>query len=576
MTTINPQLGANWNLNQPQSIVPAYPNNSLKLGYFNLCSGAPNTNPVTNANLTNPTNQVSSLVLILGTSRTIDSKTRRRYQRWKDHSDYKTYSRFRKYLAWLHHCHHRLQKHGLTSSINSFSNPVNPAPLIPQTTTSPNPSTNTSTTPLAQLSRNFREYYSWKRSNWNPHYNDNYYRDDYNSWRRAYDDDDLHYWNSRESWHSDKKDYQRKHRNYQEIDAGTGYDDQMMGPVNPPLGYNGQWNGQGGQWNGQGGQWNGQGGQVGQWNGQGGQWNGQGGQWNGQGGQWNGQGDQWNGQAGPWNGQGGQAGQWNGQGGQAGQWNGQAGQWNGQAGQWNGQAGQWTNQPGQVQLIQVQGPGYSNYPQAMVEDKAYANFKNKASLNDYCKLRRYTDWQDFATLQGHNIHDKSAYNNWKKTHNKDYNHRQIFQNEYQNWKNGNDVNAYTNWSNWQIWKHGGRGAAKRVKCAKSNQSSVSSCPSESSESSCPSESSVSSCPSESSVSSCPSESSESSCPGKSSQSSKGFSWVRNRNWIGKSTGCSCGCGFRCRCEAGCSCGCKNNFGQYRRGPEHQYRREKQY
>jgi len=85
-------------------------------------------------------------------------------------------------------------------------------------------------------------------------------------------------------------------------------------------------------------------------------------------------------------------------------------------------------------------------------DASYYKYKKNANLKDYCKYRRFCDWQDFCNQYGYDLNNREAYQDWFKVNNKNYNNRKQYENEYYVWKNNNDPNACQNWKNWQVWK----------------------------------------------------------------------------------------------------------------------------
>lgn len=265
-------------------------------------------------------------------TRNISSRLIRKYQNWKNKCNYKLYRSYRKYLEWRK----------IANNPNDYTN-----------------------------------YYVWKAGNWDRHYHENHFMDDYSAWRRAYDEDDLTSWHDWNEWKDKRKEFKRKNKNYHKIKS-----------------------------------------------------------------------------------------------------------------QYN------------------------------IENPDYHKYKNNATLKDYCKLRRFSDWQNFCNQYGYDLNDRSAYKDWFKVHNKDYNSRKQYLNEFNNWKSSDDQMAYQNWMNWCVWK-------KRPLKNGKDKSSQSSCPSS-----------------------------------ESSQSSVSFKIPKSVN--------------SCSNEENQSKGNRRVYGQYRKKPQNEYRRHKNY
>lgn len=91
-----------------------------------------------------------------------------RYRSWKDHCDYKTYCKLRKFLDWYH-----------VAGEDNYDN--------------------------------LKSYNSWKNSCWVRHYQDNYYYNDYVSWKRCYTLSDQEIWKKWKAWKKYKKTGYKKY-----------------------------------------------------------------------------------------------------------------------------------------------------------------------------------------------------------------------------------------------------------------------------------------------------------------------------------------------------------------------------
>ena len=67
-------------------------------------------------------------------------------------------------------------------------------------------------------------------------------------------------------------------------------------------------------------------------------------------------------------------------------------------------------------------------------DKSYRGDRQNCSLKNFCKFRRYCDWNDFSKVTGANQADMTKFQAWKAQHNKNYIPEKYHQ-EWIQWKN---------------------------------------------------------------------------------------------------------------------------------------------